>query len=144
MLTLSSWVYPPELFPLRVRGKAVSITTASNWIFNFALGYFTPPAFVNIKWKTYLIFGVFSFCMAVHAFFFFPETAGKTLEEVEDMFLSGTPAWKTRVNWKGIKAKERGEVELEKSGSFQHTASVSTASTKREEVQAENINEKDV
>lgn len=32
-----SWVYPPELFPLRVRGKAVAITTASNWIFNFAL-----------------------------------------------------------------------------------------------------------
>ena len=32
-----SWVYPPELFSLRVRGKAVAITTASNWIFNFAL-----------------------------------------------------------------------------------------------------------
>lgn len=32
-----SWIYPPELFPLRVRGKAVAITTASNWIFNFAL-----------------------------------------------------------------------------------------------------------
>lgn len=143
MLILSSWVYPPELFPLRVRGKAVSITTASNWIFNFALGYFTPPAFVNIKWKAYLIFGVFSFAMAVHAFFFFPETAGKTLEEVEDMFLSGTPAWKTRVNYKGIKAKERGEVDIEKSGRFQH-ASVSTASTKHEENQDTTINEKSV
>ena len=32
-----SWIYPPELFPLRVRGKAVAVTTASNWIFNFAL-----------------------------------------------------------------------------------------------------------
>jgi MFS family permease len=36
-----SWIYPPELFPLRVRGKAVAITTASNWIFNFALVSFT-------------------------------------------------------------------------------------------------------
>lgn len=29
----SSWVYPPEIFPLRVRGKAVAITTSCNWIF---------------------------------------------------------------------------------------------------------------
>lgn len=29
----ASWVYPPELFPLRVRGKAVGLTTSSNWIF---------------------------------------------------------------------------------------------------------------
>lgn len=70
--------------------------------------------------------------MAVHAFFFFPETAGKTLEEVEDLFLSGTPAWKTRVNYKGIKAKERGEIDPEKSGQFRHANSVSTASTKHD------------
>ena len=29
----ASWVYPPELFPLRVRGKAVALTTSCNWIF---------------------------------------------------------------------------------------------------------------
>lgn len=33
-----SWIYPPELFPLRVRGKAVALATSSNWAFNFALG----------------------------------------------------------------------------------------------------------
>lgn len=49
-----SWVYPPELFPLRVRGKAVALCTSSNWIFNFALSYFVPPAFENIQWKTYM------------------------------------------------------------------------------------------
>ena len=42
-----SWIYPPELFPLRLRGKAVAVTTASNWIFNFALSYFVPPSFVR-------------------------------------------------------------------------------------------------
>jgi Sugar (and other) transporter len=60
-------------------------------MFNFALGRFTPPSFENIKWKTYLIFGVFGFCMALHAFLAFPETAGKTLEEVEDMFVAKIP-----------------------------------------------------
>ena len=68
-----SWIYPPELFPLRLRGKAVSVTTASNWIFNFSLSYFVPPAFENIKWKTYILFGVFCAAMTIHVFFCFPE-----------------------------------------------------------------------
>ena len=32
-----SWIYPPELYPLRVRGKAVALATSANWAFNFAL-----------------------------------------------------------------------------------------------------------
>ncbi|WEW61135.1 high affinity glucose transporter [Emydomyces testavorans] len=100
-----SWIYPPELFPLRVRGKAVALCTSANWAFNFAIGYFTPPAFVNIKWQTYIVFGVFCAVMLVHVFFMFPETAGKTLEEVEDIFTKGgvkyigTPAWRTKVEF---------------------------------------------
>ncbi|KAJ5089299.1 hypothetical protein N7532_007983 [Penicillium argentinense] len=93
-----SWVYPPELSPLGLRGKAVALSTASNLMFNFALSYFTPPAFVNIKWKTYLIYGVFSFAMTLHVFFCFPETAGKTLEEVEGLLSSNRPAWRTAVD----------------------------------------------
>jgi MFS family permease len=104
-----SWIYPPELYPLRVRGKAVALSTSANWAFNFALGYFVPPSFVNIKWKTYIVFGVFCVCMFVHVFFMFPETAGKPLEEVEEIFTDpngipyiGTPAWKTRKGMQGL------------------------------------------
>jgi hypothetical protein len=49
-----SWIYPPELYPLRVRGMAVTLSTSANWAFNFALGYFVPPSFVNIQWRTYI------------------------------------------------------------------------------------------
>jgi hypothetical protein len=41
----TSWVYPPELYPLRIRGKAVALATSANWAFNTALGAFVPPAF---------------------------------------------------------------------------------------------------
>jgi hypothetical protein len=81
-----SWAYPPELFPLRLRGKAVALATAANWTFNFALAYFVPPAFENITWKTYVIFAVFCAAMNLHVFFLFPETANKSLEEVAQMF----------------------------------------------------------
>lgn len=91
-----SWVYPPELFPTRLRGKSNSLATAANWAFNFALGYFVPPAFKNIQWKTYLIFGCFTVMMTIHVFFVFPETASKTLEEVDEIFNSNVPAWRTR------------------------------------------------
>lgn len=89
-----SWTYPPELYPLRLRGKAVALSTSSNWAFNFALAYFVPPAFANIKWKTYLLFAVFCTAMFIHVFFFFPETANKPLEEVEDIFDDNKPGGK--------------------------------------------------
>ncbi|KAM0428511.1 hypothetical protein ACHAPT_006871 [Fusarium lateritium] len=113
-----SWTYPPELFPLRLRGKGVALATSANWAFNTALGLFTPVAFENIRYKTYLIFGVFNVAMFVHVFFMFPETAGKTLEETEHMFEDpngiaylGTPAWKTRVSTKLTTKAEQGDVE---------------------------------
>lgn len=113
----TSWAYPPELFPLHVRGKAASAATASNWIFNFALSYFVPPAFVNIKWKVYLVFGVFLNTMALHFFFCFPETAGKTLEQVDQMFATKTRPWNTKV--------ERGleNIDLEQSESVSEKCS---------------------
>lgn len=120
-----SWIYPPELYPLRVRGKAVALATSANWAFNFALGYFVPPAFVNIKWETYILFGVFCAVMFIHVFFMFPETAGKTLEEVEDLFTNpdglpyiGTPAWKTKITTKRAQLLEKGELDAEKASGY--------------------------
>jgi len=90
-----TWIYVSEIFPLQYRAKGVGLATSANWIFNFALAYFVPPAFKNIIWRTYIIFGVFCFCGVVHAFFMFPETCGKALEEVDVLFEEGIPAWKS-------------------------------------------------
>lgn len=99
-----SWTYPSELYPLRVRGKAVALATSANWAFNFALAYFVPRAFHNITYGTYILFAAFCFLMFFHVYFMFPETANKPLEEIMDMFddtkpgairFIGTPAWKT-------------------------------------------------
>ncbi|CAJ2502532.1 Uu.00g099260.m01.CDS01 [Anthostomella pinea] len=118
----ASWTYPAELYPLRVRGKAVALATSGNWAFNFALAYFVPPAFANISWKVYVIFAVFCFAMFLHVLFMFPETANKPLEEVADMFEAtgpgtiryiGVPAWKTH-NDRSIVKLERGMVDPEK------------------------------
>ena len=140
-----SWIYPPELFPLRIRGKAVALTTSSNWIFNFALSYFVPPAFVNIQWKVYVVFGVFNAAMFLHVLFAFPETAGKTLEEVEQMFTDplgpkyiGTPAWKTHKKFHDARLLETGQIDPEKMAQFEHDegGSRSGSETRGEKVDA--------
>lgn len=52
--------------------------------------------------------------MAIHTFFCFPETAGKTLEDIEEIFLTGTAAWKTKVDYSHIRRAEQGAVANEK------------------------------
>ncbi|KAL2157274.1 hypothetical protein VTH06DRAFT_6314 [Thermothelomyces fergusii] len=77
---------PGEFASASVSMVAVALATSANWTFNFALAYFVPPAFENITWKTYVVFAVFCAVMFLHVFFFFPETANKTLEEIEQIF----------------------------------------------------------
>jgi len=89
--------------------------------FNFALAYFVPPAFANIRWEVYIVFGVFCVAMFFHVLFLFPETSQKPLEEVEEIFDDttpgsikhiGTPAWKTHVDTR-TRRIERGEMDSE-------------------------------
>ncbi|XHG08896.1 hypothetical protein AWENTII_011986 [Aspergillus wentii] len=91
----AAWIYASEVFPLKYRAKGVGIAAAGNWIFNFALAYFVAPAFTNIQWKTYIIFGVFCTVMTLHVFFTYPETAQRSLEEIDMLFEMDVKAWKT-------------------------------------------------
>jgi MFS family permease len=91
----SSWTYPSEIYPTKIRAKAVSLSTASNWFWNCVLAFAVPPLLTNINWKMYMIFGTFNGLALIHMFFTAPETKGKTLEEMDEVFDSGIPAWKS-------------------------------------------------
>ncbi|SMQ52101.1 unnamed protein product [Zymoseptoria tritici ST99CH_3D7] len=80
------WVYPSEILPLKLRQKGSSISTACNWICNFAIVYITPPAIRNIKYRTYIIFAVLNALWVPIIYFFFPETKGLALEDVDRLF----------------------------------------------------------
>lgn len=91
----AGWIYASEVFPLKYRAKGVGMSAATNWIFNFAIAYFVAPAFTNIVWKTYIIFGIFCLVMTIHIFFAYPETAGRTLEEIDLVFDNDVAPWKS-------------------------------------------------
>lgn len=105
-----SWTYPAEIFPMKVRAKAVSLSTAANWTFNTALAFAVPPGFESIAWKTYMIFATFNAAAFIHVFFMFPETSRRTLEEIEEVFAQGHTfsAWK--LSSKDIGKKTLAEV----------------------------------
>jgi hypothetical protein len=46
----------------------------------------TPVAFANIGYQTYIIFAVINLAMVPSVYFFFPETAGRSLEEMDEIF----------------------------------------------------------
>ncbi|KAH8732337.1 high affinity glucose transporter [Phaeosphaeriaceae sp. PMI808] len=91
----TSWTYPSEIFPAKVRAKAVSLATASNWAWNCILAFAVPPLLWSLNWKMYMIFGAFNAIAFIHMFLTAPETKGKTLEEMDDVFDMGIPAWKS-------------------------------------------------
>lgn len=90
----TSWTYPAEIYPLKIRAKAVSLATASNWFWNCVLAFAVPPLLWNINWKMYMLFATFNGLAFIHMFFTAPETKGKTLEEMDDVFNSGLPPWR--------------------------------------------------
>ncbi|KAI1077199.1 MFS sugar transporter-like protein [Whalleya microplaca] len=90
----TSWTYPAEIFPSRVRAKAVSLSTASNWLWNMILAFAVPPLLWHINWKMYMIFAAFNGAACAHMALCAPETKGFTLEEMDDVFDSGRPAWR--------------------------------------------------
>lgn len=91
----TSWTYPAEIFPSKVRAKAVSLSTAANWFWNMILAFAVPPLLWNINWKMYMIFAAFNGAAFVHMSLLAPETKGFTLEEMDEVFDSGRPAWKS-------------------------------------------------
>ncbi|KAJ4316010.1 high affinity glucose transporter [Fusarium piperis] len=90
----TSWTYPAEIYPSQIRAKAVSISTSTNWFWNMVLAFAVPPLLWNINYKMYYIFGTFNAAAFIHMFLTAHETKGFTLEEMDDVFDSGHPAWR--------------------------------------------------
>jgi len=80
------WVYPPEINSLRTRTFATSVSTCTNWLCNFAVVMFTPIFINQSKWGCYLFFALVNFSYVPFIYFFYPETAGRALEEIDIIY----------------------------------------------------------
>lgn len=80
------WVLISEIFPNTIRGKAVAIAVAAQWISNFIVSS-TFPALQSISMTfTYCLYGVMSVLSAWFVWKMVPETKGKTLEDMNKLW----------------------------------------------------------
>lgn len=84
------WILVSEVFPLRIRGIAMSVCTVSNFAFNFFVVGSFPVLLHRIggAW-TFWIFGIVSILCIIFVYFFVPETKGISLEEIESNWRRG-------------------------------------------------------
>jgi hypothetical protein len=70
---------------MRDRGSALG--TATNWICNFIVVEITPIGISSLGWKFYIIWTVFNGAFVPLVYLFYPETAGRTLEDIDRYFI---------------------------------------------------------
>ncbi|GAB1216113.1 hypothetical protein ATERTT37_005318 [Aspergillus terreus] len=80
------WVYGPELLPLHVRAKGQAIGVSANWTWNFFVAMIAPCLIEQLAWKGYLIFMALNLAFVPLIYFFYPETANLSLEQIDFLF----------------------------------------------------------
>jgi len=110
-----AWVVTGEIFPLKVRAKALSMTTATNWLLNWAIAYSTPylvnfgPGNANLQSKIFFIWFACCFLCITFVYFMIYETKGLTLEQIDELYdevkvASKSPGWTPTTTFREIRA----------------------------------------
>lgn len=82
----ASWTLIAEVFPLSLRAKGTSIAASANWMNNFIIALITPTMLASISWGLYIFFAGWLALGILFVWFMVPETKGKTLEQMDQVF----------------------------------------------------------
>lgn len=87
------WTIIAELYPSQYRAQAMSLATASNWLWNFLLAFFTPFITGDIDFRFGYVFAGCLFLAAGLVYFAVMEGQGRTLEEIDTMYRMKVKPW---------------------------------------------------
>jgi len=81
------WTLVSEIYPNRIRGKALAFASFTQWIFNFLVVLLFPHFLKSLGGGTTFMFLAFmSFVQWLFTYLYIPETKGKSLEEIEHLW----------------------------------------------------------
>lgn len=80
------WVLISEIFPTKIRGQAIAIAVAAQWAANYFISSTYPPMIDFSGGMTYAFYGLMAVISAIFVWKMVPETKGKTLEEMENIW----------------------------------------------------------
>ena len=86
------WLFCSEIFPNRIRGRAMSIAAFTVWVSCYVVAQTFPMMNDNPAVgpaKTFWIYTAVSLFALVFVYAFIPETKGRTLEEIETLWIAG-------------------------------------------------------
>ncbi|KAI9341312.1 general substrate transporter [Pilaira anomala] len=83
------WIVCSEIFSNRIRAICISVTTSMNWGMNAIIGKVTPLMISQIKYGTFFFYAACCFVAGVIVYVFLPETMGRSLEEMTEIFVNG-------------------------------------------------------
>lgn len=83
------WVLIAEIFPNTIRGKAVAIAVAFQWIFNYIVSSTFPAMYDFSPMFAYSLYGIICVAAAIFVWRWVPETKGKTLEDMSKLWKKG-------------------------------------------------------
>ncbi|MGB2601520.1 MAG: sugar porter family MFS transporter [Candidatus Omnitrophota bacterium] len=85
-----AWVIISEVFPLKIRGRAMSLATMSNWIFNFTVAMTFLTLIEKLgKAGTFWLYAILGIAGWIFCYIYIPETKGYTLEQIEEHWRKG-------------------------------------------------------
>lgn len=84
------WVLISEIFPNKIRGQAVAISVAFQWIANYVISSTYPAMMEYSGALTYGFYGLMAVLSALFVWKMVPETKGKSLEEMENVWETAT------------------------------------------------------
>ncbi|KAK0388496.1 hypothetical protein NLU13_4740 [Sarocladium strictum] len=79
-------LYATEIFPTQIRATGGALATFCSFAIQVVLAQASPVALNNIGWRYYFFFIAMNVATGIIVFFMFPETKGKTLEEISEVF----------------------------------------------------------
>ena len=82
------WVLIAEIFPNTIRGQAVAIAVAFQWVFNYLVSSTFPPLYDFSPMFAYSLYGIICLLAALFVWRSVPETKGKTLEDMTELWRS--------------------------------------------------------
>lgn len=152
-----AWVVTSEIYPLKVRAKSMSISTASNWLLNFSLGYGTPylvnrgQGYANLQARVFFIWGTFCALAVVFVWAMVYETSRISLEQIDEMYERVDRAWNSKSfqpSWSFQEMRDEGvsasgiqladtEEPRRRTGTSTSTADSSTTMTEEDKIIAQ-------
>jgi sugar porter (SP) family MFS transporter len=135
-----AWVVTSEIYPLKVRAKSMSISTASNWILNFAIAYGTPylvnsgPGYADLEAKVFFVWGFFCVLSLIFVYCMVYETSKISLEQIDELYERVDRAWKSRdfqPSWSFQAIRDEGAsssgIQLEEDAELHHRTGTSSS-----------------